>query len=124
MVWHFHYGHRNFGGLKTLQQKKMVIGLPQITAPSEVCGECVVSKQHHNQFLQGKSWRAEKALELVHSDLCGPINRSSNGGKRYLITFINDFSRKTWVYFLQEKSKAFTAFKIIKCLLRKKLVAQ
>ena len=78
----------------------MVIGLPQITAPSEVCEECMVSKQHRNQFPQGKSWRARKALELVHSDIRGPINLYSNSGKKYLITFINDFSRKTWVYFL------------------------
>ena len=52
-------------------------------------------------------------LELVHSDICGPINPSSNGGKRYIITFIDDFSRKTWVYFLQAKSDAFEAFNII-----------
>ncbi|KAF7147957.1 hypothetical protein RHSIM_Rhsim03G0172600 [Rhododendron simsii] len=47
-LWHFRYGHLNFGGLKTLQQKNMVIGLPQIAAPSGVCEECVVSKQHLN----------------------------------------------------------------------------
>ncbi|KAF7154611.1 hypothetical protein RHSIM_Rhsim01G0080600 [Rhododendron simsii] len=45
-LWHFGYGHLNFGGLKTLQHKNMVIGLPQIAAPSGVCEECVVSKQH------------------------------------------------------------------------------
>lgn len=55
-----------------------------------------------------------KILELVHSDLCGPINSTSNGGKWYFITFIDDYSRKTWVYFLQEKSEAFTAFKNFK----------
>ena len=99
-LWHFRYGHLNFGGLKTLQQKNMVTGLPSITAPAEVCEECVVSKQHRNPFPHGKSWRASRPLELIHSDLCGPINPSSNGGKRYIITFIDDFSRKTWAYFL------------------------
>jgi hypothetical protein len=74
------YRHLNFGGLKALQQKNMVTGLPQITAPSQVCEECVVSKQHRNQFPQGKSWRVKKALELVHSDICGPITPHSNGG--------------------------------------------
>ena len=57
------------------------------------------------------SQRAKNVIELVHSDICGPINPSFNKGKRYLITFIDDYSRKTWVYFLQEKSKAFSAFK-------------
>ena len=49
-LWHFHCGHLNFGGLKTLWQKNMVMGLPQITTSSEVCEECVVSKQHCNPF--------------------------------------------------------------------------
>ena len=61
-----------FGGLKTLQQKKMVDG------PSCVCGECVVSKQQRDPFPNRKSWRAKKALELIHSDICGPITATSN----------------------------------------------
>jgi len=48
---------------------------------------------------------------LIHSDICGPINHSSNGGKKYFITFTDDFSRKTWIYFLQEKSEALSSFK-------------
>ncbi|KAL5765185.1 hypothetical protein ACOSQ2_017779 [Xanthoceras sorbifolium] len=99
----------------------MVTGLPQITPSSEVCEECIVSKQHRNQFLQGKSWRAKKALELVHSDICGPINPSSNRSKRYIITFIDDYNRKIWVYFLQEKSEAFAAFKNYKVLVEKEV---
>jgi len=113
-LWHFRYGHLNFSGLKTLQQKDMVIGLPKIHIPSQICEECVVSKQHRSQFPQGKSWRAKRVLELVQSDICGPINPSSNRGKRYLITFIDDFTRKTWVYFLQQKLEAFYVFKSFK----------
>ena len=63
-------------------------------------------------------------LQLVHSDLCGPINPSSNGGKRYIITFIDDFSRKTWVYFLQAKSDAFEAYKSFKIMVEKEVVSQ
>ena len=55
----------------------------------------------------------------MHSDLCGPIHSSSNGGKKYIITFIDDFSKKTWVYFLQDKFEAFTAFKNYKVLVEK-----
>lgn len=118
-LWHFRYGHLNFGGLKLLEQKNMVTGLPQIQMPSEICEDCVVGKQHRDPFPKGKSWRAKQALELVHSDLCGPINPTSNGGKRYFITFIDDFSRRIWVYFLQEKSDAFAAFKTFKSLVEK-----
>ena len=93
-LWHYRYGHLNFGGLKILQQKNMVEGLPQIATPNQVCEECVVSKQPHNQFPKGKSKRAKEVLGLVHSDLCGPITPMSNRGKRYFISFIDDFTRK------------------------------
>lgn len=72
----------------------------------------VVSKQHLSQFPQGKSRRAKDVLELIHSDICGPINPISNRDKKYLITFIDDYTRKTWVYFLQEK------FEALRCMLK------
>ncbi|KAL5724118.1 hypothetical protein ACHQM5_007419 [Ranunculus cassubicifolius] len=115
-LWHYRYGHLHFGALRTLHTKNMVIGLPEILLPSQVCEECVVGKQHRDSFPKGKAWRAESQLELIHSDICGPINPISNGSKRYFITFTDDFSRKTWVYFLQEKSEAFIAFKRFKVL--------
>lgn len=89
-LWHFRYGHLNFGGLKTLQQKEMVVGLPKFSNPMEVCEECVIAKQHREPFSKGQTQRARKPLEILHSDLCGPINPVSNGGKRYIITFIDD----------------------------------
>lgn len=52
-------------------------------------------------------------LELVHFDICRPINPISNGGKRYFITFIDNYIQKTWVYFLQEKAEAFKSFKML-----------
>lgn len=110
-LWHFRYGHLNFGGLKTLQQKGMVTGLPQITASSQVCEECVISKQHRNQFQQENLGERRK-----HWSLFIPT-----GGKRYIITFIDDYSRKIWVYFLQEKSEAFVAFKSYKVLVEKEV---
>jgi transposase InsO family protein len=55
----------------------------------------------------------------VHADICGPISPSSHSNKRYLITFIDDFSRKIWVYFLTEKSEAFTTFKLYKAKVEK-----
>jgi len=43
--------------------------------------------------------------------MCGPITPESFSGKRYFISFIDDFSRKAWVYFLKEKSEVFEIFK-------------
>lgn len=68
-------------------------------------------------------WRASKQLQLVHSDICGPIKPASNGDKRYIIIFIDDLTRKTWVYFLHEKSEAFVTFKNFKAGVEKEIGA-
>lgn len=73
-LWHFPYRHLNFGGLKTLQHKNMVMGPPQIQSSSQICEECFVGKQHRDHFPTGKSLRGKKVLHLVHSDICEPIN--------------------------------------------------
>ena len=118
-LWHCRYGHLNFSGLKTLYQKNMVIGLPPIQLQTDICDECTVGKQPCDSFPTAPAWRAEHILELVHSDLCGPIHPASCSGKRYFLTFIDDYSRKTWVYLLHEKSEAFAAFQSFKSKVEK-----
>jgi hypothetical protein len=79
-------------GLRTLQFKKMVHGLPQFSASSTICTSCMVGKQHRNPFPKKSHWRTSQKLQLIHADLCGPITPISNGSKRYLISFIDDFT--------------------------------
>ncbi|RVW49504.1 Retrovirus-related Pol polyprotein from transposon TNT 1-94 [Vitis vinifera] len=97
----------------------MVEGLPKLKASQKVCENCLVGKQHRDPFPKESLWRASKILQLIHADICGPINPISNSKKRYLITFIDDFSRKTWVYFLVEKSEAYATFKTYKAKVEK-----
>lgn len=97
----------------------MVRGLPEFKSPLKLCKDCLVGKQKRDPFPKKINWRASQVLELVHADLCGPIQPISNSKQRYLITFIDDFSRKLWVYFLLEKSEAFVAFKRYKALVEK-----
>lgn len=113
-LWHDRFGHLNYGSLKLLATKNMVEGLPQINEEEGVCEECQFGKQHRNPFPSHSSWQAEFPLDLVHSDLCGPMPVPSLGGRKYFISFIDDFSRKVWVCFLKEKSEAFQAFKKFK----------
>jgi len=56
---------------------------------------------------------------LVHAEICVPITPISNSKKRYLITFIDDCSRKTWVYFLAKKLDAFDTFRSFKSRVKK-----
>ncbi|PNX58304.1 retrovirus-related Pol polyprotein from transposon TNT 1-94, partial [Trifolium pratense] len=98
-LWHQRYGHLSFKGMSVLVQKEMVTGLPKLKQPNEECSNCMKGKQHRKNVPKKSSWRASTKLELVHSDICGPINPESNGKKRYFITFTDDLSRRTWIYF-------------------------
>ncbi|KAK0589362.1 hypothetical protein LWI29_013222 [Acer saccharum] len=118
-LWHLRYGHLNFESLKQLGSKKMVKGLPNIHHPNEMCESCVLSKQHRNSFGKEANWKATMPLELVHTDMCGPLTPVSNGQNQYFLTFIDDYSRKTWVYFLKRKSEVFGYFKEFKTLVEK-----
>ena len=55
-------------------------------------------------------------MELVHTDMCGPMKTPYLGGIIYFLAFIDDFSRKTWTYFLKQNSEAFEKFKEFKTL--------
>ena len=65
------------------------------------------------------SWRASQKLELIHADICGPISPESDSGKRYILCFIDDFSRKSWVFLLAKKSEALNCFKRFKIMVEK-----
>jgi transposase InsO family protein len=97
----------------------MVKGLPELAEIEENCVDCLTGKQSRDSIPKQAKWRASTKLELVHSDICGPINPQSNGGNRYFITFTDDYSRKTWIYLLKEKSNAFEIFKNFKALVEK-----
>ena len=62
-----------------------------------VCEHCLYGKQTQPPHKKGSSRKIEP-LQLVHSDVCGPMPTASMGGSLYFVTFIDDFSRKVWVY--------------------------
>jgi len=118
-LWHRRFGHHNFRGLNTLAQKKIVIRLPSLKTSTVVCTTCLVAKQHRESIPKSSSWRASTKLQLVHADVCGPISPASNSHKRYIMSFVDDYSRQTWVYFLHEKSEALKTFKNFKAFVEK-----
>ena len=119
MLWHRRFGHLNNKSLQVMQKKQMVKGIPSLKDETKVCTVCNVGKQQRGKFPKKSKWRATEKLELIHSDLCGPITPISQSGKRYLLVFVDDFSRKTWLYFLTEKAEAFETFKLFKVSVEK-----
>jgi hypothetical protein len=85
----------------------MVKGLPDIHSYEGVCQGCILGNHPQEKFEKGKDWRASSPLELVHSDLMGPFPDPSISKARYMMTFIDDYSRHTWVYFLRQKFEVF-----------------
>ena len=83
--------------------RHMVIGLPEFsTGQSDVCRGCALGKYTKTAFPSSDS-RSAGTLDLIHSDLCGPMSSVSLRGYEYYVTFIDDHSRKTWIYFLKSK---------------------
>lgn len=107
MLWHRRLGHVNFEKLNNVREA--VDGVDFIKQKFEKCVTCIKGKQSRHSF-KNEGTRATKRLEIVHSDICGPISTNSLGGKRYFITFIDDFSRKVFIYFLRTKSEALSKF--------------
>ncbi|KAL0445204.1 UNVERIFIED_CONTAM: hypothetical protein Slati_2243100 [Sesamum latifolium] len=63
------------------------------------------------KFFVGQSAIANSLLDLVHTDVCGPLNTPARGEFSYFITFTNDHSRYGYVYLMRYKSEAFGRFK-------------
>lgn len=74
--------------------------------------------EHPKPFKQSGAERASQVLGLVHSDICGPMHLSSTGGARYFLTFTDDFTRHSVVYFLRFQ----TSSRSIRSLLKIRLV--
>ncbi|SDA05543.1 BZ3501_MvSof-1269-A2-R1_Chr5-2g07496 [Microbotryum saponariae] len=73
-----------------------------------VCNACLGSKGHRLPFPDSESHSAER-LGLVHSDVLS-FPTPSLTGKRYLVTFLDDHSRKLWAYAIDHKSDVFPTF--------------
>lgn len=70
------------------------------------CECCLQSKMARKPFPKSVEKRTTQPLQLIHSDIVGPINPISMGGKRYVLTLIDDFSRFTRVLLMRCKSEA------------------
>lgn len=85
-LWHRRLGHLNQQYMSKLTT--MVDGMPQQFGVTADCVACVQGKHTRSSFHCSSS-RAQNPLDLVHSDVCGPVEVSSIGGSRYFVTFVD-----------------------------------
>ena len=112
-LWHQRYGHLSHGNLDVLNRKDMVEGLTFDSKVSEksTCEGCIMGKHHRTPFPKQSSRVTRKPLELIHSDVCGPISVPSISGSRYFITFIDDYTQYLVTYMMKNKDEALPKFK-------------
>ena len=106
----------NYKYLQALNKDEMAEGLPSIKFYSGDCIGYVVGKHPKCTYEKGKERRAKQTLGLVHSYLIVSLPTPSYGGSRYVLTFIDDYSRFYRVYFLKLKSEVFKTLNISKAL--------
>ena len=109
-MWHYRFGHINSTTLNRMVKNKLCIALPLYLNPIELCEGCILGKSSHKSHPRSQS-KSTQLNQLVHSNLCGPMETSSLTGSYYFLTFIDDFGRYTTIYFLKKKSEVFTFFK-------------
>ena len=56
------------------------------------------------------TWKSAKKLQLIHTDMAGPLKTPSLKGSRYYILFIDDFTRMCWIFFMKYKSEVVEIF--------------
>ena len=107
-LWHRRLAHMSEKRLQILAKKSLI---PFAKGTSlNPCDFCLFGTQHRVSF-NIPFTRKPNVLDLVYSDVCGPIDVDTLGGNKYFVTFIDDASRKVWVYVLKTKDQVFKHFK-------------
>ena len=96
-----------FDNLVNISKMKRVRGFSKLKKLDNViCKQCQLGKMTKSSF-KSKTHTSNEILELVHTDLCGPIDVQSYRGDKYFILFVDDYSRMLIVMFLREKDDTF-----------------
>jgi hypothetical protein len=111
LLWHRRLGHTHMDNIKKMQRLRLVKGLENFDLGQvSACEDCLIGKSTRQPFRKKTIQKQNEILELVHSDLCGPMRDKSGGGALYVMTFVDDHSRMSHIYFLRRKSDAFLTF--------------
>lgn len=108
-LWHKRLGHISKDRIQRLIKEGILHNLD--FSDYSQCVECIKGK-----FVKTNkkgSTRSKDLLEIIHTDICGPF-LTGIGGHKNFITFIDDYSRYTYLYLIKEKSESLDVFKIFK----------
>ena len=105
-ILHQRYGHLAWS---TLQR---VAGLPATKEPRSLstCEGCQLGKQTRRSYTSSET-RATQPFQLIHMDLCGPMQTKSIQGNTYFLMIVDDYTSAYYVFFIKTKDQAFEAFK-------------
>eukprot|EP00253_Pinus_taeda_P033059 PITA_33059 len=107
-------GHMYHGALRTLRE--ITTGVPDFSIDHfDTCRGCAMGKFSKSPFPSSDN-RATRMLDLIHSDVSGRMFHVSLSGYEYYVLFIDDHSRRTWIYFLKTKSEIFKRFQEFRAL--------
>ena len=95
-MWHMRLGHMSKLGVEELVKRELLKGCKM--GNMESCEHCVFGKHKRVKF-NASVHTSEDILDYVHADLWGPSRKPSLGGARYMLTIIDDYSRKVWHFF-------------------------
>jgi hypothetical protein len=110
--WHRHFGHLNFKDLEVMMKENLVTGakLKDAVSTNNPCKICISGKFATAPFPRRPN-RSSNLLDIVHTDVCGPMRIESKGGARYFVTFTDDYSRWTQTYLIRKKSEVASKFR-------------
>ena len=101
----------NFDNLINIRKMKKVRGLPKLKKPDNtMCKQCQLGKMTKSSF-KSKTYTSKEVLELVYTNLCGPIEVQGYKGDRQIMLFVDDYSKMMIFVFLKQKFDAFKMFK-------------
>ena len=107
-MWHCRLGHI---GKKHMQRLHKDGVLPSFDFESfDTCEACLMGKMTMTPFMGHPEWAGE-LLEIIHSDVCGPMSTIAWGGYFYFVTFTDDLRRYGYIYLMKHKSETFEKFK-------------
>jgi transposase InsO family protein len=113
-LWHRRMAHLHHGPLRVLRE--MVTGVPDLISENhELCKGCALGKYTKTSFPSSDS-REIGILDLIHSYVCGPMSSTSLTSSLYYVVFIDDFSRKSCIFFMKTKGQVFSRFQEFKSL--------